>query len=80
MSPANRSWPWPPTVDLATVRKTLVYMRDDLSRIEELKSAASALDHAVREIEKAELSLRCEANRKITSIEARRWTQPTLRK
>lgn len=49
-----RSHPWPPTLDLATVRETLLYMKDDLRRVPNLAKAAQALETAIAEIEKAE--------------------------
>jgi hypothetical protein len=50
--PRNR--PWPPTLDLATVRETLMYMRGDLRRVPGLEKAAGAIDTAISEIEEAE--------------------------
>jgi hypothetical protein len=49
-----RSRPWPPTLDLATVRETLHYMTDDMRRIPGLEKAAAALDTAIVEIKSAE--------------------------
>ena len=42
-----------PVIDLATVRETLVYMRDDMKRHEALGKAAGALDTAIREIDRS---------------------------
>ncbi|MEO1281838.1 MAG: hypothetical protein AAFV69_08895 [Pseudomonadota bacterium] len=49
-----RQQPWPPTLDLATVRDTLLYMRDDMRRIPALARAADALDDALVELTVAE--------------------------
>ena len=49
-----RPHPWPPTLDLATVRETLLYMKDDLRRVPDLARAAQALETAISELEKAE--------------------------
>ena len=52
-----RQRPWPPTIDLATVRETLHYMKDDMRRVPGLEKAAGALDNAISEIETAEEKL-----------------------
>jgi hypothetical protein len=49
-----RSRPWPPALDLATVRETLHYMTDDIRRIPGLEKATAALDAALVEIRAAE--------------------------
>ncbi len=49
-----RSQPWPPAIDLATVRETLLYMHDDMKRVPGLESVAEALQTALAEIETAE--------------------------
>jgi hypothetical protein len=49
-----RSRPWPPTLDLATVRETLHYMQDDMRRVPGLEKATAALTTAIVEIESAE--------------------------
>lgn len=49
-----RAHPWPPTLDLSTVRETLHYMRDDARRIPGLEGLADALDKAMAEAEQAE--------------------------
>lgn len=46
--------PWPPTLDLATVRETLAYMHDDMNRVPGLERVASALETVLEEIETAE--------------------------
>ncbi|MEO1207705.1 MAG: hypothetical protein AAFV45_15365 [Pseudomonadota bacterium] len=51
-----RHRPWPPSLDLATVRDTLSYMRDDMRRIPALARAADALDDALVELTVAEQS------------------------
>jgi len=50
----DRSSPWPPDIDLATIRGTLRYMEDDMRRVPQLKAIAAALEDAIREIDKAE--------------------------
>ncbi len=45
---------WPPAIDLATVRETLEYMKDDMRRIPGLEKASDALAAAITEIESAE--------------------------
>jgi hypothetical protein len=52
-----RSNPWPPLIDLATVRETLLYMKDDMRRVPGLEAVAEALDGAITEIDKAERNL-----------------------
>ncbi|MCB1520844.1 MAG: hypothetical protein KDJ37_09755 [Hyphomicrobiaceae bacterium] len=49
-----RSRPWPPEIDLATVRDTLGYMHDDAARVPGLEKLKSALAEAIREAEAAE--------------------------
>lgn len=51
-----RSDPWPPTLDLATIKDTLIYMRDDMRRVPGMERIADALDEAVVEITVAEES------------------------
>jgi len=53
-----RTRPWPPTLDLSTVRETLTYMRDDMRRVPGLEQVAEAIDAAMIEIEVAERSRR----------------------
>lgn len=50
----TRSQPWPPTIDLATVRETLVYMHDDMKRVPGLEAVAAALATTLDEIAAAE--------------------------
>jgi hypothetical protein len=45
---------WPPMLDLATVRETLLYMKEDFRRVPELARAREAIETAIAEIEKAE--------------------------
>ena len=47
----SRDRPWPPSIDLSTVRKTVAYMQGDLARIPGLEKIAAALDAAIREID-----------------------------
>lgn len=49
-----RSHPWPPSIDLSTVRETLLYMHDDLKRVPGLEGVASAIANTLQEIEAAE--------------------------
>ncbi len=51
-----RSHPWPPSLDLSTVRETLHYMRDDARRVPGLEDLAAALDQAIEAAETAEKS------------------------
>lgn len=48
-----RQNPWPPVVDLTTVRDTLSYMKDDMERVPGLERVAAALKEALAEIERA---------------------------
>ena len=43
-----------PAIDLATVRETLLYMKDDTRRVPDLARVTAALETAIREIEKVE--------------------------
>ena len=43
-----------PSIDLATIRETLTYIRDDLQRVPALERAAEALSSALAEIAAAE--------------------------
>ncbi len=45
--------PWPPVVDLSTVRDTLSYMKDDMERVPGLERVAAALKEALAEIDRA---------------------------
>jgi len=49
-----RRHPWPPVLDLATVRETIAYMHDDMARVPGLERVAGALKMAIDEIEAAE--------------------------
>ena len=44
----------PPSVDLSTVRETLLYLRDDARSVAGLEQVAVALDAALDEVEAAE--------------------------
>lgn len=48
-----RKQPWPPTLDLTTIRETLSYMHGDMKRVPALTKAAEALEAALREIDTA---------------------------
>lgn len=56
-----RDTPWPPALDLTTVRETIVYMRDDARRVPGLEGVAAALDASIAEIDKAGRSGRAPA-------------------
>jgi hypothetical protein len=49
-----RSNPWPPTMDLTTIRETMRYMHDDMQRVPGLEKAARAINDAIKEIDLAE--------------------------
>lgn len=49
-----RSNPWPPTMDLTTIRETMRYMHDDMRRVPGLEKAARAINDAMKEIDLAE--------------------------
>lgn len=49
-----RSRPWPPQIDLATLRETLAYMHDDMCRVPGLEKLRDALGSAIKEAEAAE--------------------------
>jgi hypothetical protein len=53
----SRTRPWPPSIDLSTVRETLTYMRDDARSIPGLEQVAAALDTALSEVDAAERRL-----------------------
>lgn len=54
----ERKKPWPPAIDLGTVRDTLTYMHDDMSRVPGLEKVAVALQSAIAEIDAVERSVR----------------------
>lgn len=47
----SRSRPWPPSIDLSTVRKTVAYMQGDMARVPGLEKIAAALETAIKEID-----------------------------
>jgi hypothetical protein len=49
-----RRTPWPPQLDLSSVRRTLVPLQSDLARVPALVNAAAALGTAIAEIDAAE--------------------------
>jgi hypothetical protein len=53
----SRHRPWPPSIDLSTVRETLLYMRDDARCVPGLEEFAKSLDAAICEVEAAEAKL-----------------------
>lgn len=50
----QRSNPWPPTMDLSTIRETMEYMHSDMKRVPGLEKAAKAVAAALKEIDEAE--------------------------
>lgn len=46
-----RDKPWPPAIDLTTVRDTLAYMQDDMARVPGLEKVADALARTLDEID-----------------------------
>ncbi|MGH1418545.1 MAG: hypothetical protein ACRBCJ_06775 [Hyphomicrobiaceae bacterium] len=57
-----RPHPWPPTIDLTTVRETMLYMHDDMRRVPGLEKAARAMNDAIKEIDLAERTMQREQN------------------
>ena len=49
-----KSHPWPPEIDLATVRDTLAYIEGNMRRVPGLERVADALSSALDEIETVE--------------------------
>lgn len=49
-----RSRPWPPQIDLGTLRETLAYMHDDMARAPGLEKLRDALAVAMKEAEAAD--------------------------
>lgn len=47
----SRHRPWPPSIDLSTVRRTVAYMQGDLARVPGLEKIADALATALKEID-----------------------------
>jgi hypothetical protein len=47
----SRDRPWPPSIDLSTVRQTVAYMQGDMARVPGLEKIAAALDTAIKEID-----------------------------
>lgn len=54
----SRHRPWPPSIDLSTVRETLIYMRDDARAVPGLEHVAASLDAAINEVDTAEAKLK----------------------
>jgi hypothetical protein len=52
----SRTRPWPPMLDLVTVRETLCYMHDDMKRVAALTRVAAALETALAEFDSVERS------------------------
>lgn len=53
---ASHTPPWPPAIDLDTVRDTLLYMHDDMKRVPGLEKVAQAIESTLSEIEAAQRS------------------------
>jgi hypothetical protein len=47
----SRDKPWPPSIDLTTVRQTVAYMQGDMARVPGLEKIAAALAEALAEID-----------------------------
>lgn len=47
----SRTRPWPPQIDLSTVRKTVAYMQGDLARVPGLEKVAESLANTLKEID-----------------------------
>jgi hypothetical protein len=54
----SRNRPWPPAIDLSTVRETLIYMRDDARAVPGLEHVAASLDAAISEVDAAEATFK----------------------
>lgn len=59
-----RRHPWPPQIDLSTVRETLHYMHDDMARAPGMEKLRDALALAIKEADAAEQA----ATMKVTNI------------
>ncbi len=57
----SRSNPWPPHIDLSTLRETLIYMHDGMARAPGLEKLRDALALALKEAEAAEAVARAKA-------------------
>ena len=64
-----RSNPWPPQIDLTTLRETLIYMHDDMARVPGLEKLRDALALALEETEAAQAA----AQAKVTNITKARF-------
>jgi hypothetical protein len=47
----SRAKPWPPSIDLTTVRQTVSYMHGDMARVAGLEKIVTALDAVIKEID-----------------------------
>ena len=47
----SRRQPWPPMIDLTTVRETLAYMQGDMARVPGLERVAAAMKTTLDEID-----------------------------
>lgn len=50
----NRQDPWPPEIDLASIRSTLTKLERSLDRVPEFSEIAKSLDEAIAAIDKVE--------------------------
>lgn len=64
-----RSNPWPPQIDLTTLRETLIYMHGDMARVPGLEKLRDALAVALEEAEAAQAV----AQTKVTNITRARF-------
>lgn len=52
-----RDKPWPPAIDLTTVRDTLAYMQEDMARVPGLEKVADAMARTLDEIDAVKPSM-----------------------
>ncbi len=69
-----RSNPWPPQIDLSTLRETLHYMHDDMARAPGLEKLRDALACALKEAEAAEAGARSRPANIINARFLPRWS------
>lgn len=63
----SRKSPWPPSIDLSTVRETLRYIEDDARRVPGLERVAAAITATIKEIEDAERKVKPVALKPMTA-------------
>jgi hypothetical protein len=69
-----RSNPWPPQIDLSTLRETLHYMHDDMAHAPGLEKLRDALAHALAEAKAAEANARARPANIINARFLPRWS------